>query len=55
MRKNALAMPQMRCLQRVYLFGNTSYVLLFQTLDANFDEEWALASTVLNSFQFFSS
>jgi hypothetical protein len=55
MKKNALAMPQMRCLQRVYLFGNTSYVLLFQTLDANFDEEWALASTVLNSFQFFSS
>jgi hypothetical protein len=50
-----IAMQQMRCLQRVYLFGNTSYVLLFQAMDATFDEEWALAAPIMRSFQFFSS
>jgi hypothetical protein len=50
-----LAMQQMRCLQRVYLFGNTSYVLLFQAMDATFEDEWPLAEPIIRSFQFFSS
>jgi len=51
--KNALATPKMHCRQRIYLFGNSSYVLLFQTMDDCFDREWALAAPVFNSFQFF--
>ncbi len=47
-------MEKMKCVQRVCLFGNTSFILLFQCFQSAFEQEWALASPVFDSLRFFS-
>jgi len=51
---NAPPNQRMKCLQRLAILGEFNYVILFQTLEPFFDEELALANSLLDSFQTFA-
>jgi hypothetical protein len=48
------SLQKMKCVQRICLVGTTSFVLMFQSLESIFEEEWALAEPIIASFRFFS-